>query len=181
MTYFYSNNKDFDNIDNILLELGILISLEDTEVLKKIKLATSNPKEFYENNKKDLEPYWINEETKGDVIKEVSTIEILKNAKYLYSFSWSTSLSGIKSELEKSKIVKKYDLNLDSDFLEKGLTPTDWFEVLDESWREKGFTLAGFNINNDSYEVFITKEDNFEKIIELTDKLGAEAKRAKDL
>lgn len=181
MGYFNKlDNKDV-KLDDFLIKLTSLITLDDVEVLKNLKNRISDPKSYLKNNKDDLEIYWINDESTDDEIKEIAFIESLKEGDYLFSFDWGVSLNGIVSQLEKSKLVKEYNLNLDSEFINENDLAGDIFEQLDENWREDGFTLAGFNINNDSYEVFICKEDNFEKIIETTNLLETETKRAKDL
>ena len=165
----YSINENIDN--NLFTELGNIISKGDNGVISQLKEAFSNIKKYTLENNILL---FDNDDIESSSVEEIRFIKfyrlslILEKNGYLYFLDWKCELDDFKileNLLEKISDNKKYsleDINFDED--EDIIT---WSKNFNENFKNKNILLAGFDLNSDSYAVFLISYEDFNEIKKL--------------
>ncbi|NME35127.1 MULTISPECIES: DUF6630 family protein [Fusobacterium] len=163
----YSINEKIDN--GLLIELGNIIANGDNEVINQLKYSFDNIRKYLIENKefiymeKDIDNM-SNSEIK--FVKFYILSQILEKNGYLYYLDW-------KCELEDFKMIENLLKNISNDYsldnieFDEDDDITTWSEIFDEEFKSKNILLASFDLDSDTYGVFLISYKEFEKIEKL--------------
>ncbi len=154
-------NKDFSYIS----EIAGLISSEDPEVMKNIKMCLDNPREYsasfaghgLEPNDKNF--YWL------------SMRDELDNAGYLFSVDYKCELEDFLWALSQLKTYRLIDIDLSSLNLDENEDAQAWGEEINLALGGRAFVCA-VDIDSDSYELIIVGADVHEIVSDIARRYG---------
>ena len=143
--------------------------------LALVEKCIAAPKQYYMDHEERYEDRGMDEtDRNGDIIWIAIADEMLDSGNAV-ELDWKET----KEEfyLQMQDLAGKHNLELREEWLqEDGDIPT-WCGVLDGKWEEQGFCIAEFDIDSDSYVLFICTCETLEKLR----KLGDEVLRTIDL
>ena len=143
--------------------------------LAQVEKCIAAPKQYYMDHEERYEDRGMDEtDRNGDIIWIAIADEMLDSGNAV-ELDWKET----KEEfyLQMQDLAGKHNLELREEWLqEDGDIPT-WCGVLDGKWEEQGFCIAEFDIDSDSYVLFICTCETLEKLR----KLGDEVLRTIDL
>ncbi|WP_027129111.1 DUF6630 family protein [Fusobacterium perfoetens] len=177
----YGINEKIDN--GLLIELGNIISNGDNEVINQLKCSFDNIRKYLIENKefiymeKDIDNM-SNSEIK--FVKFYILSQILEKNGYLYYLDW-------KCELEDFKMIENLLKNISNDYsldnieFDEDDDITTWSEIFDEEFKSKNILLASFDLDSDTYGVFLISYKEFERIEKLLKNSGLRIDFTKNL
>lgn len=163
----YSINEKIDN--GLLIELGNIIANGDNEVINQLKYSFDNIRKYLIENKefiymeKDIDNM-SNSEIK--FVKFYILSQILEKNGYLYYLDWKCDLEDFKMIENLLKNISN-DYSLDNIEFDEDDDITTWSEIFDEEFKSKNILLASFDLDSDTYGVFLISYKEFEKIEKL--------------
>lgn len=167
---------EYEHIFNTIV--GLLT--DDPEVLNELSDCFSDSTEYY--HKYPQEFGGLDSPASPKVIAWYAIINCLANKELILLFDVKTDmelfLQGMRLLAERKELAIE-----DSWF-----PPSDgycyvahWCAILDERWSKQGFVVAAFDIDSDSYAVFVCKQSDYVKLQCLARKVNQRFALAKDM
>ena len=68
--------------------------------------------------------------------------------------------------------MKRHSLEIEESRFQQQDSIPQWCEILDKKWEKSGYVLAAFDIDSDSYVMFICQKNFLKKLKALAESLG---------
>lgn len=169
------NSADEETFNNI-----VELLTDDTEVLNELSDCFSAPTEYYHKYPEEFgEP---DSPASPKVIAWYAIINCLADKELILLFDVKTDMELFLQGMR--LLAERKELTIEDSWF----PPSDgycyvahWCAILDERWSKQGFVVAAFDIDSDSYAVFVCKQSDYEKLQCLARKANQRFALAKDM
>lgn len=150
-----------------IIEIASIISNNDPQVIEDVTLLATDIKLFI-----DKYSGWCREryiQDKGDIVIALIALLTGDDTEYTYGHycDWREDLWSILDGLEIAIEKLGYPLTLnDIEFADEEST-SEALEKINEHFMKSGYTLFDLYMGSDSYQLFITPMENFNRVCEL--------------
>ena len=127
-----------------------------------------DPAKYYKENSEMFMERWIEEDEGEDTIIWFSIVDEMILEKKAWEFDWKTELEDFTYGLEQ---ILLDGLTVNADSLNEDDSIPDWAESINSAWANSGYMIACFDIDSDSYVIFVCKKDTFEQLRVEADKV----------
>lgn len=172
---FGGQNNDKDNADNDSEKIEAyrnIVKLIDTKdvVGERLNRCFNDPKAYFNEYRDNYDDRCMDEDEDNDTIIWIGMVDAFQDNGLLVEMDWKVELEDfvycIKSIIgDKSLPIEETWFNDEGDI-------TQWAAILNEKWDAAGYVLADMDIDSDSYCVFITDRQSYEKLVTEAESAG---------
>lgn len=141
----------------------------DADTTDKLNSCITNPHTYYDKNTEIYHERGVTSGTDDDTIIWLGIVDTLIQQGKMFEFDYKVELEDFIYGINE---INNNDISFDENILDEDSDITDWSKVLYNEWIELGFVLAGMDIESDSYCVFITTQNVFDKLVIEAEKTG---------
>ena len=127
-----------------------------------------DPKKYFKETLDEYDDRFITEDEEDTIVWVGFIIEMTRD-KRLWGMDGSFYLEDFTGCLEE---ILPAGLSINADILDEDDDITVWAEAVNKDWESAGYVLACFDIDSDSYEMFVCKKDVFDQLAEEAQKAG---------
>ncbi|MBS5589182.1 MAG: hypothetical protein KHX14_10345 [[Clostridium] spiroforme] len=167
--------------DNELLEIVRNVSFNNEAILKNAQNYIENTIEYYQNHLTDYEDRGISNQDKISFLQWVGCIDLLKSYGYVCECDWKESKDEFLLQISTLKEIGLLGLKINSNWLDKEQDIPGWCAKLEEKWGKLNGVIGAFDIDSDSYVMFICKKEDLEILMVLAEKFGYRIDYAKNM
>lgn len=167
--------------DNELMESVKIVSFNNEEVLKFAQNCIENTMEYYQNHTTDYEERGVSNQEELAFLQWIGCVDLLKNYGYVCECDWKEAKEEFVSQISTLKGMQALALKINSKWLAEEEDVTRWCEKLDEKWEKSKGVIGAFDIDSDSYVMFICKREDLEILAALAEKFGYRIDYAKNM
>lgn len=167
----------YEEIFNSIVQL----LTDDSDTIKDLETCFSNPAQYYQKYSERFEDT-LDMPASPKVIAWFSIIDCLIEQESVWNFDFKTELETFLWGMR--LLSEKKGLLIEDEWFphfDGHCYVAQWCGILDERWHEQDFVVAAFDNDSDSYEVFICKKRDFEKLQCLAKKVNRKFALAKDM
>lgn len=177
-------NKSHESVkryDNDLMEIVRIVSFDNADVLKDAQDCIDDTAKYYKKHKTDYEERGISEEEELTLLQWIGCIDLLIKFKYVCECDWKEEKDTFLSQLSALKGMSSFSLKINSKWLDAEQSVPEWCEKLEEKWEKTRDVIAAFDIDSDSYLIFLCKESDLGVLKGLADNFGYRIEHAKNM
>lgn len=142
------------------------VDADTTDILNSCII---DPRTYYDANTEIYNERSVTSGTDDDTIIWLGIVDILIKQGKMFEFDYKVELEDFIYGI--NEINNNY-VSFDENSLDEDSDITDWSKALYNEWIELGYVLAGMDIDSDSYCVFITTKNVFDKLVIEAEKTG---------
>lgn len=157
-----SNVSNYRNIID-LFEVDV-----DTRTL--LEQCIKNPGGFYQEYADQYEERGLEDSADDDTIIWLGMVDSFIEAGKLFEFDYSVELDDFIYGM--GEIIPGNSLRIDENQLDGDSDITEWSKFLSEQWSDEGYVIAAMDIDSDSYCIFISARETFDKLVMEAEKTG---------
>lgn len=151
----------------------------DADTAEKLNELFQHPQEYYDANAASYEERGVDSGADDDTIIWLGIVDVLIAQGKMYEFDYSVELEDFVYGIK--EITVNDTLSFDESCLDEDSDITEWLEMLYNEWIVSGVVVAGMDIDSDSYCVFITGQDTFDRLVSAAEKTGHTIALAHDM
>ena len=143
-----------------------IISNNDSEVLKRVKMCLEDTEAYFEEYADAFEERGI-DEFDEDAIGEIqwlAMVDILEANQYVCERDWEDELEDFLHFVGELKGVKAKKLPLEQEWVNEDEAVSAWCATIDAKWMSSGMCLAAIDIDSDSYVLFPCENDKCKEL-----------------
>lgn len=175
------NNKITKQYDNDLMEIVRIASFNNTNILNHVQDCINNPLEYYNNHHDDYNERGITNKEESSFLQWIGCIDLLINSNYVCECDWKEEKDNFIAQLSKLKGLSSLSLKINDKWLSEEQSIPEWCKILNNKWRKLDSVVGAFDINSDSYLLFICKETNLKTLMSLAKNFGYRIDYAKNM
>ncbi|MDE6627671.1 MAG: hypothetical protein K2K56_15085 [Lachnospiraceae bacterium] len=150
----------------------------DADTAAKLNSCINDPHSYYEENAETYNERGVASNTDDDTIIWLGIVDILIEQGKMFEFDYSVELEDFIYGIQE---INNNNLVFDEDRLDEDSDITEWLKILSDEWMISGYIIAGMDIDSDSYCVFITIRNAFDKLVVEAEKTGHKIVLAQDM
>lgn len=120
-----------------------------------------DPARYYNDNSEMFMERCIEEDDDEDTIIWISIVDEMILENKAWEFDWKAELEDFTYGMEQ---ILPDGLTVNEDSLNEDDSIPDWTESINSEWANSGYVIACFDIDSDSYVIFVCKKDIFEQL-----------------
>ena len=155
-----------------LLEIVRIVSSSNPEVLDSARKCIKNTEKYYQKHREDYESRGISFRNSPAALQWIGCIDLLIHNQFACECDWSEELSGFLWAVSDLKNVKRHSLEIEENWFQPRESIPQWCEILDKKWEKSGYVIAAFDINSDSYVMFLCQKKSLKKLKTLAESFG---------
>lgn len=164
--------QEKSSYDNCLLEIVRIVSFDDRKVLHQAEKCVANVKDYYREHLNEYEERGINPDEDDSFLQWIGCVDLLIQNHYVWECDWKEEKDVFFSEILHLKEKATPNLNLRSEWLNERWTVPQWCEKLDREWYKEKYVMAAFNIDSDSYVLFVCDVETLGRLTVLAEDFG---------
>lgn len=150
----------------------------DADTAHKLNRCINTPHAFYEEHAERYDERGIFSDMDNDTIIWLGIVDTLIEQGKMFEFDYSVELEDFIYGMQE---INYNHLALDEDGLDEDSDITKWLKIISHEWLKSGYIIAGMDIDSDSYCVFITTSNAFDKLVMEAEKTGHKIALAQDM
>lgn len=151
-----------------LLEIVGIVCCHDSVVLAEARACIENPLAYHRTHLTDDEAEDIVDSPES--MQWLGAIDILKRHDYACECDWKDAKDDFLWQLRALKNMQTLPVN--DKWLDACEDIPAWAATLTQKWRESNATLAAFDIDSDSYVLFVCTTDTLAHLSTLAEEIG---------
>ena len=167
--------------DNALLEIVRIVSFNDADTLKYAQDCIDHTIEYYEKHTVGFEERGISGEEEISFLQWIGCIDLLINNGYVCESDWKEEKDVFIGQISALRGMDLLSLKIDGEWLDGEQSVPEWCEKLDDKWKKSDAAIAAFDIDSDSYLMFLCKEADMEMLMALAEDFGYRIDHAKNM
>lgn len=167
--------------DNCLLEIVRMVCFNDRNVLCQAEKCIAETESYYKEHQDAYEERGIDPDEDESFLQWIGCVDLLIRYHYVWECDWKEEKDCFLTQISDLKGRKKFQLNVKSEWLDERRTVPQWCEKLDREWYKEKCAVAAFNIDSDSYVLFVCSLDALEKLTVLAEDFGYHIDFAKNM
>lgn len=177
----YLEEEKWNCTHEVIFNNIVQLLTDDSDTLKDLAVCFSNPIQYYHKHSERFEDMLVELKSPKE-IAWFSIINCLTEQELVWNFDVKTELETFLWGMR--LLSEKKGLSIEDEWFppfDGHCYVSQWCGILDERWQEQDFVVAAFDNDSDSYEVFICKKRDFEKLQCLAKKVNRRFALAKDM
>lgn len=175
------SSQEERQFDNDLLEIVRIVSFNNMTILKSAQECIENTSEFYKNHIIDYEERGLSSEDENSYLQWIGCVDLLLSNNYVCECDWKENKDEFVSNISTLQGMNLLSLKINNKWFDEGRQITQWCATLDDKWKKSNCVLAAFDIDSDSYVMFICKLTDMETLSALADSFGYRIDYAKNM
>ncbi len=167
--------------DHDLLEIVRIVSFHDEEILETARKCIDHTMEYYKEHIAEYEDRGLSEEDESSLLQWIGCVDILLRGEFACECDWKGDRDEFISEIATLRGLDYLPVRINNNWFRDLYDIPRWCEKLDEKWEKANCTMAAFDIDSDSYVMFICKKTDMEKLSKLAEHLGYRIDYAKNM
>lgn len=155
-----------------LLEIMRIVSGGDENILKEADACLEDTAAYYEEHADAYDDRGMTGDEPKSELQWIGCVDLLIQNGYACESDWSEEADEFAAQLSALKTAKAFNLAPDSSLLDEGQSVPLWCKTFDEKWQGAGVVIGAFDIDSDSYVLFLCKNKDLDTLKILADKLG---------
>ena len=155
-----------------LLEIVRIVCSNNPEILDSARKCIKNTEKYYQSHLEDYEARGMSLKNPPASLQWMGCIDLLIHHQFACECDWCEELSGFLSAVSDLKTVKRHSLEIEESWFQQQDSIPQWCEILDKKWEKSGYVLAAFDIDSDSYVMFLCQKNFLKKLKDLAESLG---------
>ena len=165
---FGRRNNDKNNTNNDIDKIEVyrnIVKLIDTKgvIGERINKCFDDPKAYFNEYRDNYDDRCIEEDEDIDTIIWIGMVDAFMDNNLLVEMDWKVELEEFVYCIE--SIIGDKSLPVEETWFNEEGDITQWVAILNEKWAASGYVLADIDIDSDSYCVFITDRQSYEKLV----------------
>lgn len=169
------------HFDHELLEIVRIVSFDDEEIFESAQNCINHTMEYYQDHTMDYEERGLSSEEEKTFLQWIGCIDLLIGKNYVCECDWKETMDEFVSQVTALRGMKLLSLKINSKWFDEEEDIPKWCEALDEKWKKSKSAAAAFDIDSDSYVIFLCKKADIETLSVLAEKFGYRIDYAKNM
>lgn len=172
---FGRRNNDKDNTNNDIDKIEVyrnIVKLIDTNdvVSERLNKCFDDPKAYFNEYRDNYDDRCMEEDEDNDTIIWIGMVDAFQDNDLLVEMDWKVERDDFVYCIK--GILGDKSLPIEETWFDEEEEFTQWATILNEKWAASGYVLADMDIDSDSYCVFITDMETYEKLVTEARKAG---------
>lgn len=155
-----------------LLEIIRIVSSNNPEIMELSRKCIKNTGKYYQGHLEDYASRGIALKDSPAFLQWIGCVDLLIHYQFACECDWTEELTDFLSAVSDLKIVKRHSLEIEESWFNPQESIPQWCEILDKKWEKHGYVLAAFDINSDSYVMFLSQKNSLKKLKNLAESMG---------
>lgn len=147
-----------------LLEIALLISDGDQEVMAEAAECVSDPKRYFEVHIEQYEERGVEDSDDLDLIQWLGLADILEGRGWVCERDWKDELEDFLYFMGSLTGITSNRLSLERAWFDSRGDIRQWCQILDEKWAPQEACAAALDMDSDSYVLFPCKKSDLEEL-----------------
>ena len=136
----------------------------------RLEKCFADPRVYYHEYQEKYDDRFIGEDDDIDLIVWIGMVDAFQDNGLLEEMDWKVEIDEFIGCV--SNILNDKPLTINEDWFDEDDGIPEWGEMLNSKWSDAGYVLAGIDIDSDSYCMFITDKDSYNKLVTEAQKAG---------
>lgn len=142
----------------------------DADTRTLLEQCIKSPDHFHQEYVDQYEERGLEDSDDDDTIIWLGMVDAFIEAGKLFEFDYSVERDDFVYGMH--EIIPGNNLHIDENQLDEDSDITEWTKILSEQWSEEGYVIAAMDIDSDSYCIFISVRETFDKLVMEAEKTG---------
>lgn len=175
------SDQEETHVHHDLLEIVRIVSFDDEDLLESAQKCVDDTMEYYNEHIAEYEERGLSEEDDISLLQWIGCIDLLLSEEYACECDWKGDRDEFISEIAALQGLEYLPVRINNIWFNDLHDIPRWCEKLDEKWKKADCAMAAFDIDSDSYVMFICRKTDLEKLSTLADHLGYRIDYAKNM
>lgn len=169
------------NYENNLLEIVRIVSCNNRNLLDQAEKCIEDTGNYYVKHFTEYEERGIDSDEDHSLLQWIGCIDLLIQCNYACECDWKEEKSSFLYQMLQLEGIKQHTLKIRAEWINEHRTIPEWCEKIDREWYKEKYAVAAFNIESDSYVLFICNLEDLGQLTILAEDFGYQIDFAKNM